>query len=98
MPTFLGSIALLLALHIKRKESPTNLILLAAFVSIIYYYYYFVNQSRGKLLCSDVINIFSETKVRNKLYREFTKEQTIQINLIQNWNCVKLQIAIRHLL
>ncbi|KAJ8915619.1 hypothetical protein NQ315_003403 [Exocentrus adspersus] len=34
MPTFLGSIALLLALHIKRKESPTNLILLAAFTIV----------------------------------------------------------------
>ncbi|XP_018567206.1 protein lifeguard 4-like [Anoplophora glabripennis] len=34
MPTFLGSIALLLALHIKRRESPTNLILLAAFTIV----------------------------------------------------------------
>lgn len=32
MITFFGSLGLLFALHIKRKESPTNLILLAAFV------------------------------------------------------------------
>lgn len=30
---FIASIVLLIALHIKRKESPTNLILLAGFVS-----------------------------------------------------------------
>lgn len=30
---FIASIVLLIALHIKRRESPTNLILLAGFVS-----------------------------------------------------------------
>ncbi|XP_060518735.1 protein lifeguard 4-like [Cylas formicarius] len=34
MVTFIGSIALLIGLHVKRRESPTNLILLAAFTII----------------------------------------------------------------
>lgn len=33
MISFFASIILLIPLHIKRRESPTNLILLAAFVS-----------------------------------------------------------------
>ncbi|KAJ8961290.1 hypothetical protein NQ318_008975 [Aromia moschata] len=32
--TFLGSMVLLIALHVKRRESPTNLILLAAFTIV----------------------------------------------------------------
>ena len=53
-PAFLLSMGLLIALHVKRKETPINLILLAAFtvVEVIMGHYKDSGSSHLKKMCS----------------------------------------------
>lgn len=56
---FVGSLILLFALHIKRRETPINFILLAAFVSKIFFAFSFITNIIIFVLLQTVVQAYS---------------------------------------